>query len=90
MLQAGKPFYISGGVFENALKSGNFIDCEISDVTNALIDGASGLILKDCYDTELIIEVLKGLNELCYTVEPLVISKTNFRNVVNKVIATLF
>ncbi|CAH0725228.1 unnamed protein product, partial [Brenthis ino] len=82
---AGKPFYISGGLFENALKSGNFIDCEISDVTNALIDGASGLILKDCYDTEFTIEVLKGLNELCYTVEPLVISKTNFRNVVDKI-----
>ena len=72
-------------MFEKALENGNFIDCEISDVTNAILDGASGLILKDCYDTDLISAVLKGINDLCYTIEPLTISKTRFRNLVNKV-----
>nr|XP_026496956.1 pyruvate kinase-like [Vanessa tameamea] len=84
-LQAGKPLYISGGVFDNALKTGNFIDCEISDVTNAVLEGVSGFILKDCYDTDLIVEVLKGMNELCYTIEPLTLSKTNFSRIINEI-----
>ncbi|XP_045447153.1 pyruvate kinase-like [Melitaea cinxia] len=84
-LQAGKPLYISGGVFEHALKTGHFIDSEISDMTNALMDGVSGFILKECYNTDIMVDVLKGINELCYAIEPLTISKTNFRRIIKEI-----
>ncbi|OWR53071.1 putative pyruvate kinase [Danaus plexippus plexippus] len=84
-IQAGKPFYISGGVFEIALKTGEFIDCEISDVTNALMDDVSGFLLKESSDSSLTFDVLKGINELCYTIDPLLTSKSKFHRIIDEV-----
>lgn len=55
-------------------------------MTNALLDGVSGFVLKECYNTDIMVDVLKGINELCYAIEPLTISKTNFRRIINEVI----
>ncbi|CAG4916605.1 unnamed protein product [Colias eurytheme] len=77
-MQAGKPFYLSGGVFKEALKTGLFYDNEISDVVNALMDGVSGFILRDCFNVDNTYEVLHAINETCYFVEPIVASKSNF------------
>lgn len=85
MFKAGKPFYISGGVFEIALKTGEFIDCEISDVTNALMDDVSGFLLKESSDSSLTFDVLKGINELCYTIDPLLTSKSKFHRIIDEV-----
>ncbi|XP_045766173.1 uncharacterized protein LOC123867900 [Maniola jurtina] len=83
-LQAGKSLYIYG-VFNNALRTGFFINNEISDVTNAIMDGVSGFILAECSSPDNIIEVLYGINQLCYTVEPLVTSKINFKRIIDEV-----
>ncbi|XP_052740758.1 uncharacterized protein LOC112047773 [Bicyclus anynana] len=84
-LSAGKPLFISGGVFNEALKSGNFNNNEIADVTNALMDGVSGFILGECYNPDNIIEALRGINELCFTIEPLVTSKICFKRIIEEV-----
>ncbi|XP_072939865.1 uncharacterized protein [Epargyreus clarus] len=81
--QAGKPFFISG-VFQNALKNGIFDDTEISDVTYAILDGASGFILKDCYEIDYLLAVLNAMKLLCYSVEPLVTSKIGFWRIVEE------
>nr|XP_034830062.1 pyruvate kinase-like [Maniola hyperantus] len=83
-LQAGKSLYIYG-VFDNALRTGFFTNNEISDVTNAIMDGVSGFMLAKCSSPDNIIEVLNGINKLCYTVEPLVTSKINFRRIIDEV-----
>ncbi|CAG9559756.1 unnamed protein product [Danaus chrysippus] len=82
---AGKPFYVSGGIFEMTLKTGEFVDCEISDVTNALMDDVSGFLLKESSDSSLTFDVLKGINELCYTIDPLLTSKSKFYRIIDEV-----
>ncbi|CAH2243260.1 jg16099 [Pararge aegeria aegeria] len=82
--QAGKSLHISGGVFTIALKTGCFSNHEISDVTNAIIDGVSGFILEESYNPDNIIEVLHGINELCYTIEPLVTSKICYKRIIDE------
>ncbi|XP_038223229.1 uncharacterized protein LOC119840613 [Zerene cesonia] len=83
-MQAGKPFYLSGGVFKEALKTGLFYDNEISDVVNALMDGVSGFILRDCFNVDNTYEVLHAINETCYFVEPIVASKSNFWRILDE------
>ncbi|KOB68931.1 Pyruvate kinase [Operophtera brumata] len=77
-LRAGKPFYISGGVFFHALDSGIYVDSEVADVTNALLDGVTGFVLHYCPNMELLLEVIQTINELCCSVEPFVNTKVNF------------
>lgn len=84
-MKVGKPLYISGGVFDGALKTGHFSNNEISDVTNAIMDGVSGFILGECYNPDNIVEVVYGINELCYTIEPLVNSKISFKRIIDEV-----
>ncbi|XP_050667605.1 pyruvate kinase-like isoform X2 [Leptidea sinapis] len=84
-LQAGKPMYLSGGVFKEAICTGVFHINEISDVVNAIMDGVSGFVLQDCFDVDLALQVLRALNELCYFVEPLVTSKINFWRILDEV-----
>ncbi|KAM3967340.1 uncharacterized protein ACR2FA_011681 [Aphomia sociella] len=80
----GKPYYISGGVFQDALLKGDFRENEIGDITNALLDGASGFVLKDCEDVDLVIATVKAMNEVCCYIEPLTTSKTNFLRITDE------
>lgn len=70
----------------SSLRKGEYSDSEVSDVTNALLDGANGFVLKDCNDLENYIDTIKSLNELCCTVEPYTNSKTNFWRVIDEVL----
>ncbi|CAK1546215.1 unnamed protein product [Leptosia nina] len=84
-LEAGKPFYLSGGVFKDALYSGLFHDNEIADVVNALMDGVSGFILRDCFNVANTLEVLYAINETCYFVEPIITSRSGFWRLLDEV-----
>ncbi|KAJ0178691.1 hypothetical protein K1T71_005466 [Dendrolimus kikuchii] len=83
-LQAGKPFYLCGGVFREALIHGNISNHEIADVTNALLDGVTGFVLKDCDDIELILKVIKVMTDLCCFVEPFTNAKTDFWRILDE------
>lgn len=76
---------ISGAVFQHCLKTGDYTDGEVSDVTNALLDGANGFILSDCYDIDNMLEAIRSLNELCRTVEPYTNSKSGFWRLIDEV-----
>lgn len=73
-------------MLNSSLRKGEYSDSEVSDVTNALLDGANGFVLKDCNDLENYIDTIKSLNELCLTVEPYTNSKTNFWRVIDEVL----
>lgn len=73
-------------MLNSSLRKGEYSDSEVSDVTNALLDGANGFVLKDCNDLENYIDTIKSLNELCCTVEPYTNSKTNFWRVIDEVL----
>lgn len=85
MFQAGKPLYLSGGVFQEALIHGKISYHEISDVTNALLDGVTGFILKDCDDIELLLNVIEIMNDLCCFIETFTNSKTDFWRIIDEV-----
>ncbi|CAH1647100.1 unnamed protein product [Spodoptera littoralis] len=83
--QAGKPFYISGGIFEEALNSGTMTTRDISDVTNAILEGACGFCLSETPNTYYLCETINMLNELCASVEPLCMDKTQFCELVSQI-----
>lgn len=85
VLQAGKPFYVSGGIFEEALTSGIITTRDISDVTNAILEGASGVCLSETPNSYNLCETINMLNELCASVEPLCMDKTDFCDLVSQV-----
>ncbi|CAH0605873.1 unnamed protein product [Chrysodeixis includens] len=77
-----KPFFISGGVFRVALSTGVFHSQEYNDITNAILDGAAGFVLRETANIDYLIAVMKTLNTLCASVEPLTNDKKEFfRNV---------
>ncbi|KAJ8727533.1 hypothetical protein PYW07_001652 [Mythimna separata] len=80
--QAGKPFYISGDIFTETLVNDELCTREISDVTNAILQGASGFVLSECKDVYNMCSAMKILDEVCTSVEPLCINKTDFWNLV--------
>lgn len=65
-------------MFPEALLTGNFCAREMSDVTNAILEGASGFVLSESPNIDYLIEVMKMMNELCASVEPLSNDKTKF------------
>ncbi|XP_021187409.3 pyruvate kinase [Helicoverpa armigera] len=83
--QAGKPFYISGEVFQEALLTGQISTREISDVTNAILEGASGFALSESPDINYMCDAMKMMNELCATVEPLCMNRTEFWQLVSQI-----
>uniref|UniRef100_A0A2H1V6E8 pyruvate kinase n=1 Tax=Spodoptera frugiperda TaxID=7108 RepID=A0A2H1V6E8_SPOFR len=83
--QAGKPFYVSGGIFEEALTSGIITTRDISDVTNAILEGASGVCLSETPNSYNLCETINMLNELCASVEPLCMDKTDFCDLVSQI-----
>ncbi|XP_047983996.1 pyruvate kinase-like [Leguminivora glycinivorella] len=83
-LQAGKPIYISGGVMQNAVRYGVIASNEVSDVTNAILDGVSGFILKDCENIDNAIDAVKLLDDICRTVEPYTCTKNGFWRLTNQ------
>ncbi|CAH1647101.1 unnamed protein product [Spodoptera littoralis] len=76
--KAGKPFYVSGGIFEETLKTGIANTREISEVTNAILGGTTGFSLYDTSNMNNLFETIKNFNELCPSVEPLCTDKTEF------------
>ncbi|XP_030028776.1 pyruvate kinase [Manduca sexta] len=82
--KAGKPYYISGGVFKEALSDGIFCNREISDVTNAILDGATGFAIKASENVEYILRAIKALNDVCCAVEPLAFTKSSFIRILDE------
>ncbi|XP_063377318.1 uncharacterized protein LOC134664545 [Cydia fagiglandana] len=76
--QAGKPMYLSGGVLQTAIRYGVIESNEVTDVTNAILDGVSGFILKDCEDIDNAIDAVKLLDDICRSVEPYTCARTSF------------
>ncbi|XP_041970745.1 pyruvate kinase-like [Aricia agestis] len=84
--QVGKPLFICGGVFEEALRFGKFRYPQTTDVCNAILDGISGFILKSCApSTTLTVKVLKSINEISCFVEPLITSSSHFMRIIKEV-----
>uniref|UniRef100_A0A2A4JCP4 Pyruvate kinase n=1 Tax=Heliothis virescens TaxID=7102 RepID=A0A2A4JCP4_HELVI len=83
--QAGKPFYISGEIFNEVLMTGQISTREISDVTNAILEGASGFALSESTDINYTCDAMKMMNELCATVEPLCMNRTEFWQLVSQI-----
>ncbi|XP_061710875.1 uncharacterized protein LOC133520458 isoform X3 [Cydia pomonella] len=82
--QAGKPIFLSGGVMQSAVRYGVTKCNEIADVTNAILDGVSGFILKDCENIDNTIESVKLLDDICRTVEPYTCTKNSFWRLTNQ------
>ncbi|XP_063532818.1 pyruvate kinase-like [Cydia strobilella] len=82
--QAGKPIFLSGGVMQSAIRYGVTECNEIADVTNAILDGVSGFILKDCDDIDNAIDGVKLLDDICRTVEPYTCTKNSFWRLTNQ------
>ncbi|XP_026737558.1 pyruvate kinase-like [Trichoplusia ni] len=80
--QVGKPFYLSGEIFKNALNTGVFHAREFSDVTNAILQGTSALVLGPSANVDYLMAVMRTINDLCASVEPLTNDRGEFfRNV---------
>ncbi|KAI5646602.1 pyruvate kinase, barrel domain-containing protein [Phthorimaea operculella] len=80
--EVGMPFFINS-VFAHVSRFGVITDTEIADVTNALLDGVTGFILKDYHDIENTEVALHGLNKICCEVEPLTYSRKMFWRMMN-------
>lgn len=65
--------------------TGVFNDNEVSDVTNALLDGANGLVLREGFNIEHVLETIKSLNELLRTVEPYANTQSGFWRLIDEV-----
>ncbi|KAH9640420.1 hypothetical protein HF086_018086 [Spodoptera exigua] len=83
--EAGKPFYVSGWIFNEILTTGIASTREISDVTNAILKGATGLCLHETTDMNNVFEAIKSLNNLCCNVEPLCTDKSEFWDLMSRV-----
>ncbi|CAG9795106.1 unnamed protein product [Diatraea saccharalis] len=83
--QLGKPFFLSGDILQDTLTTGEHTDREVSDITNALLDGVSGFILKQYQDVNFLIRGIKSLNKLCRSIEPYTNSKANFLRIVDEI-----
>lgn len=83
--QVGKPVYLSGGLFQEGLRRGDFNYGEVSDVANAVIDGVSGFQLK-CYENiELTVVSMKLMDDICRSAEPFRMNHANFWRMVQEV-----
>lgn len=69
-MQVGKPFYISGDILENTLNNGILTASDLSDITNAVIQGA-GFLIRDYKETSYVQQAIKILDSVCRTVETL-------------------
>ncbi|GBP57120.1 LINE-1 retrotransposable element ORF2 protein [Eumeta japonica] len=67
--QMGKPFYLSGEVMISTLTTGILRAYDVADVSNALLDGATGFLLRDYRDVDCVVRTLRSLNSICLTVE---------------------
>lgn len=85
IFQAGKPFYISGGIFAEGLLSGKIVEYEVSNFTNAVLERATGYVLKESSDVEMMLEVIKTMNEICCNVEPFTNSRSGFWRIMTEV-----
>ncbi|KAF9407312.1 hypothetical protein HW555_012617 [Spodoptera exigua] len=84
IVKAGKPFYVSGWIFNEILTTGIASTREISDVTNAILKGATGLCLHETTDMNNVFEAIKSLNNLCCNVEPLCTDKSEFWDLMSR------
>ncbi|XP_049870333.1 uncharacterized protein LOC126369812 [Pectinophora gossypiella] len=65
---AGKPFYVSGDILEQTLTVGTVSACDISDITNAISQGA-GLILRNYTEASNAVRAVKILDSVCKSIE---------------------
>nr|XP_021208975.2 pyruvate kinase isoform X3 [Bombyx mori] len=72
--QMGKPFFISGNILEDTMLKGVISNCDLNDITNAVLQGA-GFVLKNYKDPTNLVKTINILDSVCRAVEPL--SKTN-------------
>ncbi|KAL4706456.1 hypothetical protein ACJJTC_003028 [Scirpophaga incertulas] len=80
----GKPYFLAGDIFQDTLDKGELSACEVSDVANAILDGATGFILNEGANVNYILTALKYIDEICRMVEPYKTSKSNFLRVINE------
>lgn len=85
--QRGKAFFISGHILQNTLKDGSVTCSELSDVVNALLQGA-GFVLRKYTSAGNIVHTMQMLNELCKIHEPISVKDT-FWNMYNEVSSVL-
>lgn len=67
-LQIGKPFFVSGNILEDTLRDGIISDRDVTDTTNAVIQG-SGFMIREYNEITNVLTALQLLNEICQSVE---------------------
>ncbi|XP_075971967.1 pyruvate kinase-like [Anticarsia gemmatalis] len=83
--QVGKPVFISGQVFFETFKSGTLEHQDMPDVANAILDGASGFVLRAHDDIDVLLTVVKGLSDLCKEIEPFANNKIEFHRKLSEI-----
>ncbi|XP_068631429.1 pyruvate kinase-like [Battus philenor] len=68
--QRGKPFFVSGNVLEDSLSKGILLDRDLTDITNAALDG-TGFVLRHLENPANILIAMNVLHSVSKSVESL-------------------
>lgn len=66
--------------------TGDFHGREFSDVTNAILDGVTGFVLRETPNVDYLMAVMRTMNDLCASVEPLTNDRQGFFRDLSQVI----
>lgn len=73
-------------MFHDAVaEEGMIKDSEVSDITNAILQGVTGFILRDCTNVKATVRALTLMEKVCLSVEPTTASITEFWRMADEV-----
>lgn len=86
--QVGKPFFLSGHILQHSLEEGRLYGCEISDITNGVIQG-TGFILRHFGEPINILNAFNFIDNVCKEVERTVLPQ-EFLRLIDEVSVKLY